>query len=66
MGRLRETLDIENRERGIRDGLAEHGLRIRAEGTLELLVTACRGDEGELDAHPLHRMREQVVRATVD
>ena len=66
MGRLRETLDIEDRERGIRDGFAKHGLRIRTKGGLEFLVAACRGNEGELDTHPLHRMREQVVRAAVD
>ncbi len=47
-------------------GLAEHALRVRAKRRFELLVGAVGIDEGALDAHARHGVREQVVRATVN
>ena len=38
MGDLRKALDVEHGTAGIRDGLAEDGLRVGTEGSLNLLV----------------------------
>ena len=61
-----EARQVEHRERRIRDRLAEHGLRVRTEGSLKLLVGAVRRDERTLETHATHRVGEQVVRAAVD
>ena len=66
MRRIRETLDIKHGQRRVGDGLAEHGLRVRAERRLKLLVGAVGADERALQAHALHGMRQQVVRAAVN
>ena len=61
-----EALDIQHRQRGVGDRLAEHGLRVRTERSCKLLVGAVRRDERTLEAHATHRVGEQVVRAAVD
>ena len=66
MGRLREALDVEHGERRVRDGLAEHGLRVGAERGLQLLVRAIGRDERALEAHAAHGVGQQVVRAAVE
>ena len=61
-----ETLDIEHVERGVGDRLAEDRLGVGLERRLELLVSAVGGHERALDAHALHGVRDEVVRAAVD
>ena len=61
-----EALDVEHRQRRIRDGLAEHGLRVRPERGLQLLVGAVGRNERAFQAHALHGHGQQVVRAAVD
>ena len=61
-----ESLDVEHGEGGVGDGLAEDGLRVGLEGGIELLIGAIGRDEGALQAHALHGMGQQVVRAAVD
>ena len=61
-----ELLDVQHREGGVGDGLTEDGLGIGAEGRIQLLLRAVRGDEGELHAHFLHGDGEEVVGPAVD
>ena len=61
-----EALDVEDVESGVRDGLAEDGLRVGAERRLKLFVRAIGCDERGLDTHALERVREQIERAAVD
>ena len=55
-----QSLDVQYGNRGICDGLSEHGLGIRPESPLDLLVVRVRVHKGHLDPHLLHRDREQV------
>ena len=61
-----ELLDVEDRERGVGDGLAEDALRVGTEGGVELLGRAEGRDERGLDAHLAQRVGEEVERAAVD
>ena len=66
MGDLGEALYVEHGAARIRDRLAEHSLRIRAEGSLYLLVAGLLRDECALDAELLQRHAEEVIGAAVD
>ena len=66
VGNLGKTLNIEDGAAGVGDGLAEHGLRIRTEGSLYLLVAGFLRNERTVDAQLLQRHAEKVVRATID
>ncbi len=61
-----ELLDVQHGEGRVGDGLAEDGLGVGAEGSVQLLLGAVRGDEGEVDPHLLHGHGEEVVGAAVD
>ena len=66
MRSLGKFLNIQHRQRRIGDGLAEYRLGVGPEGGLQLLLRAVRGDEGELDAHPLHGDGEEVKGPPID
>ena len=66
VGRRREALDVEHRERRIRDGFAEDALRVGAEGGFQFLVGAVRVHERAFQPHAAHGVGEQVVGAAVD
>ena len=66
MRRRGETLDVEHGERRVRDGFAEHGLRVGTERGLELRVGAVGRDERAFQAHAAHRVGQQVVGAAVE
>ena len=61
-----KTLDVEHMAAGIRDGLAEKALGVRAEGLFDLLVGPVWVDERTRDAHLLHRHAEEVECAAVN
>ena len=63
---LSKLLDIEDSERGVCKGLTEYGLSVLAECGVKLLLSAVGINEGELDAHLLHRYGEEIVGAAVD
>ena len=63
---LREALDVQNRERRVRDRLAEDGLRVRAERRFEFLFRAVRRDKRRFHAHFRHRDGNEVECAAVD
>ena len=66
VGRGGEFLNVQHGQRGIGDGLAVHGLRVGAEGGVQLLRAAVGVDERDLDTHALHRDGEEVEAAAVD
>lgn len=51
---------------GVGDGLAKDGPGLRPEGGLQLGLGAVGVDEGEVDAHALHRDGEEVIGTAVD
>ena len=61
-----ELLNVQYREGGVGDGLAEHRFGVGPEGGVQLLRRAVRGDEGHLQAHALHGHGQKVVGAAVD
>ena len=55
MRRLSEFLNVQHGQRGIGNRFAEHGARVRAEGTVKLVVRRVGGDEGGRNSHLLQR-----------
>ena len=64
--KLREALDIENRDGRVCDRLSENAFGVGLDQRLNLLVGAVLIKENALDAHLLHRHTEQIVGAAVD
>lgn len=62
----RELFNVADRERGVGQRFGENGSRVGLEGFLQRLLVGVLVDEDALDAHALHRHREQVDRAAVD
>ena len=53
VGGLGELLDVQHRQGGVGNGLAEHGLGVGPEGGVQLLLGAVGSHEGGLNAHLL-------------
>ena len=66
MGRSGELFDIQHGQGRVGDGLAEHGLCVRAERGVQLLLGAVGIDEGAFDPHALHRHGKQIIAAAVN
>ena len=66
VGGIGKTFDVKNTKRGVRDGLAENGLGVRAESSFKLGIGAVGGDKGEIDAHFLHRDRKKIEGSAVN
>ena len=66
VGRPGELLKVQHGEGGGGDGLAKDGPGLRPEGGLQLGLGAVGVDEGEVDAHALHRDGEEVIGTAVD
>ena len=66
VGRPGELLKVQHGEGGVGDGLAKDGPGLRPEGGLQLGLGAVGVDEGEVDAHALHRDGEEVIGTAVD
>ena len=66
MGDARKLLDVENGTARVRDGLAKQCLRVRTEGSLNLLLRGILIDEGTLNAQLLQRHAEEIVGATIN
>ena len=63
---LGKTLDIQNSQSGVGNGLTKNGFGVGLESGFQLFVGAVRRDEREVDAHLLHGDGEQVKGAAVD
>ena len=61
-----EALDVEDRKRGVRDGLADDAFGSGPKGRIQLILTAEGRNEATLDAHLVQTVCEQVERAAVD
>ena len=66
MGHARKTLDVEDRQRGVGDGLAEDRAGGRTEGGLNRVIGGVGIDIGHLDAQLFERDAEEVSGAAVD
>ena len=66
VGRCGKLFNIQHRQRRVGDGLAEHRPRLGAEGSLQFLLGAVRGDKGRADPHLRHGHRDQVEGPTID
>ena len=66
VGGVGELLDVQHRERGVGNGLAEEGLGVGPEGGIEFLFRAVGSHEGGLDAHLCHGDGDQVEGAAVN
>ena len=66
VGRFGKFLDIENGEGGVGDRFAENGFGLGTEGRVEFFLGAVGRNEGEVDAHALHRNGKEVIGAAVD
>ena len=63
---LGKLLDIQHGQGGVGNGLAEHHLGVRPEGSVQLLLGAQRVHKGGLNAHLLHGDGNEVEGAAVD
>ena len=61
-----EAFDVEDRKRGVRDGLADDAFGSGPKGRIQLILTAEGRNEATLDAHLVQTVCEQVERAAVD
>ena len=61
-----KALDVQHFAAWVADGFAEDTARIGAESLLQLLVSGILIDEGDVDAHLLHRDAKEVECASVD
>ena len=61
-----ELCNVQHRQGGVGNGLAEHGLGIGAEGGVQLLLGAVRVDKGGFQTHFLHGDGEKVEAAAID
>ena len=66
VGGLCELLNVQHRQGGVGDGLAEYRLGVGPEGGLQLLIGAVWGDEGDFNAHLGHGDGDQVEGASID
>ena len=61
-----KLFNVADRERGIGERLGKDGLRIGLEGLLQRFLIIIFINKDAFDAHPLHRHRKQIDRASVD
>lgn len=66
MGRSGELFDIQHGQGRVGDGLAEHGLCVRAERGVQLFRGAVRVNERAGEPHALHRHGKQIIAAAVN
>ena len=66
MGGLGEFLNVQHRQGGVGDGLAEHGFGVGTEGGVQFFLGAVRVDKGGFQTHFLHGDGEKVEAAAVD
>ena len=64
--RLGDGLDVHEVSIRVADGLDKDAFRVRTDGIGEPLCARLRLDEGHVDAPVLCRVREEVVRTTID
>ena len=63
---LGKLLDIQHRQGGVGDGLAENGLGVGTESGVQLFLGAVGVDKGHFQTHPLHGDGEQIEAAAVN
>ena len=61
-----KLFNVEHFKRGIRDGFAEQGFRVRAESSRNLFFAGIRTDKGNIDTELFQRYTEEVECAAID